>query len=450
MTTLFRITIKKNGVKPFPNTPLGGSILDPTRFLDIDRGEGTNFRHTTGSLDFLLPMTNTNRFSALFFIALFILMLGNLRAENNAGYDFSIDPTEEQQKALADIRGKIPGFIVFESNRDGDWQLYRINADGTGFKQLTDRERGDPNEPMHATISPDGKTIAWEHRPKDEGGQVWLMNADGSNKRRLYAEGTYEKDLDEESTRPSFLPDGRLKFSRNGTGRNQHIVVFDWNQEKPEIGFLKRLFGDEPELADGVRSWEETLVLDFEEADLKLRRIEVRDVTPDLEHFVAFSKYPGRGTWRFSMDGEMQEKIQGGCSPRIMPDGENFVWVMIAGTFGIGTFGEPLQTQVLFDGPYPDDTFNHGYFPFLTANYRWLVFAACPKDQHDHNSANYQVMIAEMDENLEPKSKATRLTFSSATDRYPIMWTPDMYDAVKVPEISGAAHETVLGPGDFD
>ncbi len=389
---------------------------------------------------------------AAFLLLFCCISTGLLRAEDagDYGYDFSIEPSEEQKAALEEVRGKIPGFIIFESNRGGDWQLYRMNADGTGLQQLTDMERGDPDEPLYATISPDGNTIAWEHRKTRDGGQVWLMNSDGTNKRRLYDDGNYDDgDTDEESTRPSFLPDGRLKFSRNGTQRQQHVLVFDWDQKKPEVGFLRKLFGDDPELPDGVRGWQETMVRDFENVDnIKAGRIIVHDVTPDLRHFVAFSRYPNQGTWRYSMDFEMQEKIQGGCSPRIMPDGENFVWVMIAGTFGIGTITGDLETQILFDGPYPDDTFDHGYFPFLTADYQWLVFSACPSDQHDHSSANYQVMIVKMDENLQARGKPTRLTFSTATDRYPIMWTPGMYENAQAPEISGSAHEQVRGPGD--
>jgi hypothetical protein len=361
------------------------------------------------------------------------------------GYDFSIPPTAEQKAALEEIRGKIPGFIVFESNRSGEWQLYRMNADGTGFKQLTDMKRYGDDDPMYATISPDGKTIAWEHREKDDRAQVWLMDADGSNHRRLF-----DEEISEQSTRPSYLPDGRLKFGRNGSGRNQHIFVYDWNKSKPKQGLLQRIFGDDPELPDDYYTWQEEMIMDFDETRVKTKRVETRDITPDCQYIVAFSKYPGQGTWWFSTDGQVQERVQGGCSPRIMPDGQNFLWVMIAGTFGIGTFEDPLQTEVLFNGPYPDQVFNHGYFPYLTGDYKYLTLSACPHDQHDHDTANYQVMVVEMDENLKPVGKATRLTFSNATDRYPVMWVPGMYDeSIEPPTIQGQAHKEVKGPGDF-
>jgi hypothetical protein len=361
-------------------------------------------------------------------------------------YDFAIEPTAEQKAALEEIRGKIPGFIVYESNRSGEWQLYRINSDGTGFKQLTDMKRYGDGDPMYATISPDGKTIAWEHREKGDRSQVWLMDADGSNQRRLF-----DDDISEESTRPSFLPDGRLKFGRNGTGRNQHLFVYDWDKSEPKQGFFQRLFGDDPELPDDYYTWQEEMIMDFDVTRLKTKRVETRDLSPDTKHIVAFSKYPGQGTWWFSTDGEVQEKIQGGCSPRIMPDGENFVWVMIAGTFGIGTFEDPLQTEVLFNGPWADDTYVHGYFPYLSGDYKYLVFAACPKGQHDHSTSNYQVMVVEMDEELEPVGKPTRLSFSNATDRYPVIWVPGMYaEGIEPPKIQGKAHTEVKGPGDFN
>ena len=40
-------------------------------------------------------------------------------------------PTEAERQALASLRGKPAGLIVWESNRSGSWELYAMNADGT-------------------------------------------------------------------------------------------------------------------------------------------------------------------------------------------------------------------------------------------------------------------------------------------------------------------------------
>jgi len=73
------------------------------------------------------------------------------------------------------------GTLIFHSARDGNHEIYRIQADGTGLTNLTH----DPGADMFAVWSPDGQHIAFN---SDRGGQwsLYVMNADGSNPRRLY------------------------------------------------------------------------------------------------------------------------------------------------------------------------------------------------------------------------------------------------------------------------
>lgn len=379
-------------------------------------------------------------------------------------YSFDVEPTPEERAALERIRGKIPGYIVFESNRGGRWNLYGMRADGTGLTRLTDVERHRRvNDPLYATISHDGKILAWQHHPDNKVGRkkgfVWLMNPDGSNERPLYEREVTE----EESERPYFLPDGRLKFVRDGDGTNQRVMVYDFKKESPKRNLVDRIFSDPPELPKGHESWQEELIFDNDVSKdndkgyLKPERVLLHTITEDFETMVAWGKYADeipRGTWVFTdfEDGNYQTQypVQGGCSPRLMPDGKNFVWVLIAGTFGIGSWEGGLQTEVLFDGPH-HPVFSHGYFPFVTPDYKYLVYGACPENQHDHNTANYQILIAELDEELKPIGDPVRLTFSRATDRYPIMHYEGMYDAdTRVPQVKGQAHLEVQGPGDFD
>ena len=91
------------------------------------------------------------------------------------------------------------GKIVFSSNRpapDGstDYEIYMMNADGTGLTQLTNHA-GPDREP---TYSSDGSRIAFVRDDK-----IWLMNADGSNQAPLTSSTTYTSGSD-----PTFSPDG--------------------------------------------------------------------------------------------------------------------------------------------------------------------------------------------------------------------------------------------------
>jgi TolB protein len=114
--------------------------------------------------------------------------------------------------------------IVFTSVRNGDLDIYTMDTDGTNVKQLT-HELGYDGGPF---FSPDGKLIVYRaHHPKTDQEirdykellaqnqirptylELWLMDADGSNKRQV-------TDLGAASFAPSFFPDGkRIIFASN-------------------------------------------------------------------------------------------------------------------------------------------------------------------------------------------------------------------------------------------
>ena len=78
----------------------------------------------------------------------------------------------------------IPCNIVFESDRDGNLEIYRMDADGSNQVNLTNN----PADDTDPVWSPDGSQIAFvSNRDNGEGGGqfVYVMNADGSNVRQL-------------------------------------------------------------------------------------------------------------------------------------------------------------------------------------------------------------------------------------------------------------------------
>ena len=68
--------------------------------------------------------------------------------------------------------------IVFTSNRDQQGEVYVMNPDGSGQKRLT-RRAGDDWAP---DFSPDGRRIAFTQLATRT---IWVMNADGTGLRRL-------------------------------------------------------------------------------------------------------------------------------------------------------------------------------------------------------------------------------------------------------------------------
>ncbi|HET7478683.1 MAG TPA: hypothetical protein VFJ72_04105 [Rubrobacteraceae bacterium] len=109
------------------------------------------------------------------------------------------------QSARAGAFPGVNGKIAFVSNRDGNDEIYTMNPDGTGLRQLTRTLYPSGNE--SPAVSPDGSRIVFE-RNKD----VWIMNADGSGLRQLTTDGAFDHD-------PTFSPSGaKIAFlTRRGT-----------------------------------------------------------------------------------------------------------------------------------------------------------------------------------------------------------------------------------------
>ena len=89
---------------------------------------------------------------------------GQMNLSNHPGYDVSPAWSPDGSK------------IVFRSNRDGNEEIYIMNADGTGQTNLTN----DPGMDWHPVWSPDGTKIAFDSWREGKSA-IYVMNMDGSN-----------------------------------------------------------------------------------------------------------------------------------------------------------------------------------------------------------------------------------------------------------------------------
>lgn len=128
---------------------------------------------------------------------------------------------------LTTLGGDLPAIspdgtkIVFSSSRDGNEEIYVMNADGTGQTRLTSDPAGDSTPAW----SPDGTTIAFG---SDRTGawQIFTMASDGTNVVRLTSTSTSEE-------APAYSPDGtRIVFCSLRTGVRQ-IWIMDADGSSP-------------------------------------------------------------------------------------------------------------------------------------------------------------------------------------------------------------------------
>ena len=104
--------------------------------------------------------------------------------------------------------------IVFTSERDGNSEIYRMNADGSGLTRLTNN----PAEESLPYCSPDGSRIVFSS-DRDNTRQLYLMDIDGGNHVRLT-----NNDYDNNS--PAWSPDGsEIAFSSGGNATPSNLFT---------------------------------------------------------------------------------------------------------------------------------------------------------------------------------------------------------------------------------
>jgi serine/threonine protein kinase len=113
-------------------------------------------------------------------------------------------------------------YIVFNSNRTGDQEIYLMNRDGSGLRQLTNDPGYNDERPR---FSPDDSKLIIQRENRNGGGYtIWTMSLDGSNLQLL---------VEESSNYPEWSPDGRwISFVSDRSGG---LGLFTLNLSSGEI-----------------------------------------------------------------------------------------------------------------------------------------------------------------------------------------------------------------------
>ncbi|MEM7087143.1 MAG: hypothetical protein AAF489_13230 [Bacteroidota bacterium] len=196
--------------------------------------------------------------------------------------------------------------IIFESNRDGNWEIYSMDADGKNQQRLTNNEADDrrpswhPNgkkiifesdrsgtnqlyvlslrnrkikpvniegldgEPIFARFSPDGKEIAFSCKKSDDTSNIMIISKNGKKVKSLTSNPF-------RSHYPNWSPDGKMllffsrhetdneddeiyKINRDGSGEKRlthwpkHNFCPSWSNDGKRIAYVTSMQDNRPEI----------------------------------------------------------------------------------------------------------------------------------------------------------------------------------------------------------
>jgi hypothetical protein len=314
-----------------------------------------------------------------------------------------VSPTDVEKAALAALKGKVKGSIVWSTSRSNSrHDLWIVNADGTGERQLT---KGD-NVDWFPRISPDGATVLFA---RSKFGWEAEADADVFDKWDLYAigiDGANEKLVVENADWGTWRPGGdSIVFAR---GPNVFIRALAGGTER-------EIFDADQSIKKGTNAQQPSL-----SPDGTLLAVTLRGSKRDC------------GIW----NPVKKEWISygGGCQISWFPDGKRVVRMnegMGNGStevlaFHVDADGKPVEKISLNDKVRFMDLpgrRSHEYFPKIDQFGQWMVWAAT-QFGHEHDIADYELYIWNIvsDKNKGP----VRLTFHTGNDRWPDIFTGEV------------------------
>jgi len=327
---------------------------------------------------------------------LFALLLA-VPACATAGTGSEEQPEGPARKLMADVGGKANGLIVLSSSRLGNHDLFVMNTDGSNVHPIT---HGDPVD-WFPRFSPDGTRILFTRSKK---GWVFERDANTDGKWDLYTitpDGKDETKVVDNASWGSWISDDEIVYARSTA-----------------IVRRKLAGGDETVLVDSTKV-----------PALDGALLQQPELSRDGRYIAITLRGSLRETGIWSVQKKTWTRTGEGCQINWTPSGNEVYWVHPTGNGGSRVLhlpiadgkasksDEDLDAITLIDIP---GRRSHEYFPQLSADGRWLVWAATQRG-HDHDTADYDIYLWEVG---TPPETAARLTFHSGNDRWPDIFIP--------------------------
>lgn len=207
-------------------------------------------------------------------------------------------PAAESKELLAELK-TYSHKIVYESNRDGNFDLYLVNADGSNPVNLT---RTPDVDELYPKPSPDGTRICFvadEGKGKDKIRNLYYMNSDGTGRTKV-AENAREPCWSPDSKSIAYMKGEFEKFTYSDFA-TKGLFIYD--------------------LASGKTR---------QHPNEKLHHLYTLNWSPDGKWFVA-TVHGGmgfqHGILAIEADGDKVFDLKlHGCRPNISPDGKKVTW----------------------------------------------------------------------------------------------------------------------------
>jgi len=216
--------------------------------------------------------------------------------QENFAQTLSENENMQIKQALSQLPKGTFGYIIWMSNREGNWNIYRMEITTGSMKKLTHNDANNRD----ARISDDGKLIAW-----DSGGDrkrdVWIMNADGKFQKHIHGgcechfapdssfvywvmePGTFGKaTLQGEVQQPLYKSDDALPDPYSGANYNYGHTYFPKLSKK--MDYL--IFGACPNSQH-----------DHDTSDYEIFLMKMDDLKPAWEKPIRLTYDPGTDRW---------------------------------------------------------------------------------------------------------------------------------------------------------
>ena len=224
-TREIKLVIQSSGSTPiyagFNITHIHSKITHPVLPISF----GARVPRTSPSGDMVVYESNTDGNLELYLIDLKHLNFAEYTTENINPIRITHNETDEGSPAFFP-NGKS---IIFVSSRNNLNQLYTIDIDGKNEKHFNPN-RFDCYSP---SVSPDGKHIVYMSARYGDW-EIYLIDADGKNERQITS------DIGR-SIQPNFSPDGRYIAFVSDRSDNFHIYLMDLNKPTTREDLVKRL-----------------------------------------------------------------------------------------------------------------------------------------------------------------------------------------------------------------